>query len=116
MREFSHCLFVSKSGKSVKFKIDVNDRFGKQTMDFLSVVGWRAALAMKYLSFEEKEWNDKTVQKFVSLHVIKTARNKFEAMQFIEQVKILGSMEVHFWANKFLMNKNSAKAWRAFYK
>ena len=80
-------------------------------------MGWRARLATKYLSFDGgDEWSDTAVRKFVGLHVLKASRDKFEALQFIEQVKLLGNMEVHFWANKFLTNDNSAKAWRALYK
>ncbi len=98
------------------FKITVDDVFGEQTINFSSVTGWRAKLATKYLSFETDEWNDVVVRKFVGLHVLKAAKDKFEAMQYIEQVKSLGNMEIHFWANKFLTNNNSLKAWRAFYK
>ncbi len=116
MRSFNHCLTTSKSGKSVIFKITVDDRFGEETINFSSVTGWRARLATKHLSFDTEEWNDDVVRKFVGLSVLKSSKDKFEAMQFMEQVKTLGNMEVHFWANKFLTNENSAKAWRALYK
>ena len=116
MRNFNHCLTTSKSGKSVIFRITVDDRFGEQTINFFSVTGWRARLATTYLSFETEEWNDDVVRKFVGINVLKASKDKFEAMQQIDQVKSLGNMEVHFWANKFLTNDNSAKAWRALYK
>ena len=116
MRSFNHCLTASKSGKSALFRITVNDRFGKQIITLSSVTGWRAKIAMKYLTLDAEEWDDHTVRKFVGLSVLKAARNRFEALKYIDQVKSLGNMEVHFWANKFLTNENSQKAWRAFYK
>ena len=116
MRNFNHCLTTSKSGKSVLFQITVNDRFGEKTINFSSVTGWRTSLALKHLSFNISEWNDAVVRKFVGFCVLKSSKNKFEAIEFIEQVNALQNMEVHFWANKFLTNDNSAKAWRSLYK
>ena len=115
MRSINHCITTSKSGKSAHFRIIVDDRFGKQAVTISSVTGWRAKLATKYLLFDTAEWNDSTVRQFVGIHVVKAARDKFEARQYIEHIKSLGSMEVHFWANKFLINENAPKAWRAFY-
>ena len=116
MRSFNHCLTASKSGKSALFRITVNDRFGKQIITLSSVTGWRAKIAMKYLTLDAEEWDDHTVRKFVGLNALKAAKDRFEALKYIDQVKSLGSMEIHFWANKFLTNENSQKAWRAFYK
>lgn len=115
MRNFKHCIVQSKSKKSAIFQITVDDRFGVNITNFSSVTGWRMNLALKHLSFDREKWDDETVRKYVGLQILKASKDKFEAMQFLEQVKILGNMEVHFWANKFLTNENSGKAWRALY-
>ena len=115
MRNFNHVLSQSKSGKTVFLKIDIDDRFGKQSINYSSVTGWRSRLASKHLSFESEEWNDDVARNYVGLEALRGAKNQYEAHQFIEAVKALSRMEVHFWANKFLTNEKSVKAWRSFY-
>ena len=116
MREFNHCLVASKSGKSMLFRVTVNDRFGERVMTLSSVTGWRAALAKKYLSFDSGELDDRAVRTFIGLNVLSAARDRFEALHYIDMVRSIGSMEAHFWANKFLSNDNARGAWRALYR
>ena len=115
MRDYKHSLCQSKSGKSVMFRMDIEDRFGKQTINFVSVSGWRNKLALTHLFFETEEWNEDVRRKYVGLQVLRCAKNKYEALEFINVVKSLSLMEIHFWANKFMTNERSRSAWRALY-
>ena len=65
MRDYKHVLCQSKSGKSVMFRVDVDDRFGKQAINFASVSGWRSKLALSHLFFETEDWNDDAARKYV---------------------------------------------------
>ena len=115
MRNFNHVLTRSKSGKSATLRIQIDDQFGNQTINFSSVQGWRGILALKHLTFESEEWNDDVARKFVGIEVLRCAKNEYEGIKFLEIVKDLGGMEVHFWASKFLLRNKAAKAWCAFY-
>ena len=116
MRTFNHCLGSSRSGKSVLFRVTVNDRYGERMITLSSVTGWRAELARRYLALDSDEWDDNAVRTFVGLNVLSAARDRFEAIHYIDTVKSIGSAEVHFWANKFLNNCNARGAWRALYR
>ena len=98
------------------FKVTVNDRYGERMVTLSSVTGWRAELAKKYLSFDSDEWNDTTVRTFVGLRALSAARDRFEAIHYIDMVKTIGSTEAHFWASKFLNNERTRGAWRALYR
>lgn len=115
MRKYNHVLCESKSGKSVIFRIDVDDRFGKQSINFLSIRGWRARIAMQYLTFQTEDWNDDVERKYVGIQALKFAKDKHQALQFINKTKELSSFEIHFWANKFLTNENTGRAWYTLY-
>ena len=115
MRIYNHVLAPSKSGKSVIFKINVDDRFGKQTINHSSVTGWRCKIALKDLVFNSEDWDDDVTRKFIGLKVLKSAKNRYEALQFIEEVKSHSNMEIHFWAYKFLTDQKTIKAWRSLY-
>ena len=116
MRTFNHCLTPSRSGKSILFRITVNDQYGERMITLSFVSGWRAELAEKYLSFDSDSWNDQTVRTFVGLNALKSAKDKTEAIHFIDAVRSMGNMEAHFWASKFLNNDKTRGAWRAFYR
>jgi len=116
LRVFNHAIVSSRSGKSVMFKVVMDDRFGQRAVNLSSVSGWRATIAKKYLDLSGEQWENEVVQKFVAINAPKAARSKYEALQFLEKVKSLGDAEMHFWASKFLVNERTAKAWRAFYR
>ena len=116
MRTFNHCLVSSRSGKSALFRIIVNDRYGERMITLSSVLGWRAELARKYLSFDSDEWDDTTVRTFVGLNVLSAAKDRMEAIHYIDTIKAMGSTEAHFWASKFLNNNRARSAWRVFYR
>jgi len=115
MRNFNHTLTRSKSGKTVFLKVDIDDRFGQQTMKFSTVHGWRSKMALKHLFFEREDWDDEVARKFVGLEALKSARDPHEGLIFINQVKELSKFEVHFWASKFLSESKTSRAWRSFY-
>jgi hypothetical protein len=83
MRDFRHTICQSKSGKSVIFKVDVNDIFGKHEIKFTSVTGWRSKLALNHLFFETDEWNDDAARKYVCIQVLRCAKNKNNALDSI---------------------------------
>ena len=60
--------------------------------------------------------DENAVRTFVGLNALSAARDKREALHYIETVKSIGSMEAHFWANKFLNNDRARAAWRALYR
>jgi hypothetical protein len=115
MRNYKHVLSQSKSGKTVIFRVDIDDMFGKHAIKFASVSGWRTKLALKHLFFETEDWNDDVARKYVGMQVLRSAKNTYDALESLNLVRILSSMEVHFWANKFMINQKSGKAWRAMY-
>lgn len=116
MRMFNHCLATSKSGKSVLFRVTVNDRYGERMITLSSVSGWRAELARRHLSFDSDQWDDQAVRTFVGLNVLSAAKGRIEAIHYIDTVKSIGSTEAHFWASKFLNNDKTRGAWRALYR
>ena len=115
MRDIKHYLSKSKTGKSAILKIEHDDMFGKKTVNFSSVKGWRKDLALKYLSFESREWNGTVARMYLGLQVLKSSKDKYEAIEFMNIVKSLNIIDIHFWSNKFLTEKKTKKAWRSFY-
>ena len=115
MRNINHLLCESKTGKSAILKIELNDSLGRKTVNFTSVKGWRKDLALKYLQFESKEWDESVIRIFVGLEVLKCSKDMHEGIKFINIIKVMNSIEIHFWSNKFLTNRVTKKAWRAFY-
>ena len=115
MRNINHLLCESKTGKSAVLKIEIDDRFGRKTVNFSSVKGWRKDLALKYLHFESKEWNDNVVRTYVGLQILKCATDRYEGIKFINILRSLANIESYFWSNKFLTDKKTKRAWRSFY-
>lgn len=112
MRIYHHVLQRSKSGKSVIFKIYVNDVFGEQKINYASLSGWRARLAEKHLLFDQEDWNDDIARKFVGMMVLRIARDQYQGIQFLNHVKGESEMGIHFWAHQFLKNKKASSAWK----
>ncbi len=112
MRVYHHVLQKSKSGKSIIFKIHVNDIFGEQTFRYAALSGWRAKLAEKHLLFDRENWDDDIARKFVGMMVLKTARDSYQGTKFLNHVKSESDMEIHFWAYQFLKNEKAKTAWK----
>ena len=115
MRQLNHLLTRSKSGKSIVLKVEINDRYGKQRVNFSTLKGWRMLLAEKHLLVESDEWNDDVARKFVGMKILSCSKNEFEGIKFLNVVKNHSTLEVHFWASKFMLKEKTAKAWRALY-
>lgn len=112
MRQYHHILQRSKSGKSIAFKIYVNDRFGEQKFNYVSLSGWRATAAEKHLLFDQEEWNEDLARKFVGMVVLKVAKDQYQGVRFLNHVKAESDMGIHFWAHQFLVNKKAPGAWK----
>ena len=112
LKKFNHCLAVSKSGKTASFRIKVDDIYGHEEFDFIRVGGWRAEFAKERLLFEVEDW-DKAVLKFVELNVLKLSKNKWEAISLIDIADGMNDTDLHFWAGKFVLEKDNSKAWKA---
>jgi hypothetical protein len=83
-----------------------------------SVKGWRKDFALCNLPIDDTnlyEWNDVTNKIYLSLQVLKCAKDKEEAVKFFDIMKTLSKLEIHFWSNKFFSNKKAKGAWRALY-
>ena len=105
----------SKSGKSIILQVEVDDIHGKQKINFSSLRGWRMALVEKYLVGQSEEWSDDTARKFLIMKVLNCAKNEFEGAKFLGIVKGHGTLEVHFWSAKFMINDKAVRAWRVLY-
>lgn len=111
MREISHILTLSKSGKSAILQVKIDDQYGKKVVNLSSVRGWRKDIAMKYLNDKEDLLED-AARTYIGLEVLKVAKDRYEGIRLVNIVKELSSYEVHFWASKLLLS--NPKARRAF--
>ena len=112
MRIYHHILQKSRSGKSIIFKIYVNDVFGQQQINYASLSGWRAKLAERHLFFDQEDWNGDIARKFVGMMALKAARDQYQGTRFLNHVKEESEMEIHFWAHQFLKNRRASSAWK----
>lgn len=46
---------------------------------------------------------------------MKCAKDQKEGLDFINVVKTLNKLELHFWTSKFMSDERAKRAWRAFY-
>lgn len=118
MRRTNHLLTKSKSGKSIALKVEIDDRYGRKNVTFSVLRGWRMFLAEKYLigqSEESEKWTDDVARKFVTMKVISCARNEFEGIKFLNLVKGHSTLEIHFWASKFMLHDKAARSWKMLY-
>lgn len=106
----------SESGKTAGIVAFIEDRFGRGKVSFAMVRGWRRELALKYLKLDPQGWSDDVARAYVGIEALKCAKNRTEALKFLEVVKGLSQLEIHFWSTKFLNgNARARKAWRALY-
>jgi len=78
--------------------------------------GWRANMALNCLKYESNDWNADVAKRFVVMEALKSSKNHNEALQFLSNIDQMGTMEIHFWSGKFLLDRTKTrKAWRAFY-
>jgi hypothetical protein len=115
MRKFNYTLTFSKSGKSLIFKVGVDDIYGERYYTFSILKGWRKDLANKHLKFENNEWDIDTIKSYIGFEILKVAKDKYEGIKLINIVKGLNIFEVHFWASKLLINKKARRAFKIMY-
>jgi len=116
MRMWNHKINKTQSGKSVNLTVIVLESYGKKTFCMSTLRGWRANMVFNHLQCESSTWDINIARKFVIMESVRTAKNQYEANKFLAAVNLLGSMEIHFWASKFLIDRNLAsRAWRVFY-
>ena len=114
MRDIIYSL--ESSSKTAAIIASIEDRFGHNRISLSKVRGWRRELILKYLKLEPQPWGDNVVRAQVCIDAVKCARDKNEALKYIQIVQGLSKMEVHFWAAKFLHgNKRARRAWRIIY-
>ncbi|MEN3052011.1 MAG: hypothetical protein ABC596_09405 [Candidatus Methanosuratincola petrocarbonis] len=81
------------------------------------VHGWKAELACKFFDFDADGWNDDVARAFVGLNALRLAKDEWEARRYVKIVREMGKLDLHFWVDKFLREREKAdKAWRAFYE
>ena len=115
MRQLNHLLVKSKSGKSIILKIEINDKYGKQKINFSILKGWRMFLIEKYLLGSSEEWTDDVARKFIAMKVLTSAKNEFEGAKFLNIVKNHSTFEIHFWASKFMLHDKTSRSWKILY-
>ena len=115
MRTYTHELVVNRSSRRAALLTTINDRFGSRTITESTVTGWRCDIAAQHLAFKTSDWNDDAARKFVGLRVLKCSKNPNEAVAFLDVLRSLSPMEVHFWTYKFLSHDRAPRAWRSFY-
>jgi len=117
MRKHKHALLKSKSGKTVYLCIESEENGKTKRICLAKVRGWKADLACKHFNFESNGWNDEVARAFIGLNALRLSKDVWEAKRLINVVKRLNKLELHFWASKFLGDRERAdRAWRALYE
>ena len=117
MKKHRHMLLRSKSGRTVYLCMEFEENGRTERIYLAKVHGWKADLACKYFNFESNGWNDEVARAFVGLNALRLSKDEWEAKKFINVVKGLNKLELHFWASKFLGDRERAdRAWRAMYE
>jgi hypothetical protein len=96
-------------------KVQIDDRFGKTVVNFSKVTGWRKELAEKFFVLDSQDWTDDAARVYIALEALKGTKSRREAVHFMNVVKAMTKLEIHFWASKLLSNERAARAWRVMY-
>jgi len=115
VREIYYLLDKENRNQTVALKARIEDRFGTTKIPLARLHGWRKELLTKHIKLEPKTY-DETFLIFIAMKTLRYSKNRDEALRYLDRVKELGKMELHFWASKFLLNEKKAfRAWRALY-
>ena len=80
------------------------------------VHGWKAELAYSTLNFKPDGWNEDVSRAYVGLNALRIARDEWTARKYLNKLKEMMKLELHFWAVKFSRDRLRAdRAWRSFY-
>lgn len=114
MRSVKYSLESSK--RYVSLLARVEDGHGGKRIVLSKIGGWRGELALKFLSLKDEGWGDKAAKTYVALEILRSAKNPQEAARFLRTLDSLSPLELHFWAYKFLGDREKPrKAWRILY-
>ncbi len=65
---------------------------------------------------ERERWDPETVRAFVGIYALKAARDREEALRYLDVVKHMEKLDIYFWSCVFLINPNKGlRAWRVLY-
>jgi len=115
LREIKH--LIQDTGQSASFQVTVNDRYGLHRFSLGMVRGWRRELAVRHLKVAERErWDVETVRAFVGIYALKAAKDREEALRYLDMVKHMEKLDIYFWSCVFLTNpRRGLRAWRVLY-
>ncbi len=112
-----HLLVRSKSGRTVYLCIEFEERGKVKRVQLARVHGWKAKLAYNFFNFTANGWNDDVARAFVGLNALRIAKDEWVARKYINIVKEMSKLDLHFWVGKFLRDRDRAdKAWRVMYE
>ena len=116
MREVSYLLEGRGGRQYVVLRAYVQDRFGTRKIPLMRLCGWRGELVLRHLKLDGGASYDEVALVFTGMKVVRFSRSREEALRFLNRVKELSRLELHFWASKFLLDGRKAfRAWRALY-
>ncbi|MEM1967330.1 MAG: hypothetical protein QXN23_01705 [Candidatus Caldarchaeum sp.] len=116
MREVSYVLDGQRDRQYVALKAFIQDRFGVQKIPLTRLRGWRGELVLRHLKLENESSDYEAALVFIGMKVVRFSRSREEALKFLNRVRELSRLELHFWASKFLLDdKKAFRAWRALY-
>jgi len=106
-----------KKDRTAYLCVEVEEKGKKRRIQLARVHGWKAELACRFLSFTANGWSDDVARAFLGLNVLRIAEDEWAAMRYISIVKEMKKLDLHFWVDKFLRDREKAdRAWRVFYE
>jgi len=106
-----------RTDKTTYLCIEVEDRKGIKKVQLARVYGWKAELAYKFFNFDADGWSEDVARAFIGLNALRIAGDEWEARKYINVIKEMNKLDVHFWVSKFLSDRDRAdRAWRAMYE
>uniref|UniRef100_A0A7C3RCU1 Uncharacterized protein n=1 Tax=Archaeoglobus fulgidus TaxID=2234 RepID=A0A7C3RCU1_ARCFL len=106
-----------KKDKTTYLCVEIEERGKTRKILLARVHGWRAELAYKFFNFTANGWNDDVARAFLGLNVLRIAEDEWTARKYINAVREMKKLDLHFWVDKFLKERDRAdRAWRVFYE
>ena len=112
-----HRHMLLRSNNTVHLCVEFEESGRTKRIYLAKVHGWKGDLACKHFSFESDGWNDGVARAFVGLNALRLSKDEREGRRIVRIVKELNKLELHFWASKFLGDRERAdRAWRAMWR
>ena len=109
--------YLVKTNKTAYLCIELKDGKKVRKIQLIRVHGWKAELAYKFFNFKANGWNEDVAKAFIGLNALRIAEDEWEARRYINVIKEMKKLDIHFWVGKFLSDRKKAdKAWRAMYE